>query len=154
MKLRFLMASLMLTMMAAPNQAATYPVDDRGSHVRQPMVRTVWEKTAPTRDSSAVITGVMIVDVELNTAAWNGKSGKIYMTLAPTSASGLVRASWTVQSEVLLPGNLRSGERVVVYDGNITADRLRDTLTITLHADGNRVLRPEIINFTFEIDLP
>ena len=71
-----------------------------------------------------------------------------------TSAAGPVQASWTSQSEVLLPGNLQSGERVLVFDGAIDSDLLRDTLTITLRADGNRVLRPEILNFTFEIDIP
>ena len=149
-------ALFFLLMMAMNNSvhAATFPVDDRGSQVHQPLVRTVWENTAPTRAANAAITGLLVVDVELKTTAWRGKVGKIYMTLAPTSASGPIQASWTVQSEILLPGNMQSGERMLVYSGAIESDQLRDTLTITLRADGNRVVRPETLNFTFEIDIP
>lgn len=154
MKIHF--ASLFLLFVAATMsvQAATFPVDDSRSRVRQPLVRTKWVDVAPTREASATITGVLVVDVELNTLAWKGKVGKIYMTLAATSASGIVQASWTAQSAALLPGNLQSGARVLVYAGPIASDQLRDTLTITLRADGNRVLRPEVLNFTFEIDIP
>ena len=154
MNIRFLLAFLICAAMNVPAYAATFAVDDSGSHVRQPLVRTKWVDVAPTRKASSAISGVLVVDVELNTSAWKGKAGKIYITLAQTSAAGPVQASWTSQSEVLLPGNLQSGERVLVFDGAIDSDLLRDTLTITLRADGNRVLRPEILNFTFEIDIP
>ncbi|MGH8107854.1 MAG: hypothetical protein ACREO1_03925 [Arenimonas sp.] len=154
MMIRRLLAVLILMAINVAAVAATHPVDDRGTRVHQPVVRTKWLNTAPTRQASAVITGVVVVDVQLDTAQWKGKPGKIYMLLAPASAAGPIQASWTVQSEVLLPGNMQSGERVLVYDGAIESDQLRDTLTMTLRADGNRVLRPEIINFTFEIDIP
>jgi hypothetical protein len=154
MTIRSALFFLLLMAMNVSVHAETFSVDDRGSQVHQPLVRTVWESTAPTRTPNAVITGLLVVDVELKTAAWKGKVAKIYMTLAPTSASGPIQASWVVQSEVLLPGNMQSGERVLVYNGAIESDQLRDTLTITLRADGNRVLRPETLNFTFEIDIP
>ena len=154
MNIRFLLAFLICSTMNVPVYAATFAVDDSGSHVRQPLVRTKWVDVAPTRKASSAISGVLVVDVELNTSAWKGKAGKIYITLAQTSAAGPVQASWTSQSQVLLPGNLQSGERVLVFDGAIDSELLRDTLTITLRADGNRVLRPEILNFTFEIDIP
>ena len=154
MNIRFLPAFLICAAMNIPVYAATFAVDDSGSHVRQPLVRTKWVDVAPTRKASSTISGILVVDVELNTSAWKGKAGKIYITLAQTSAAGPVQASWTSQSEVLLPGNLQSGERVLVFDGAIDSELLRDTLTITLRADGNRVLRPEILNFTFEIDIP
>ena len=145
---------LVLMAFNASVDAATYPVDDGGSRVREPIVRTKWVDTAPGRGSSAAITGVLLVDVELDTTAWNGKPGKIYMLLAPASAYGMIQASWAVQNDVLLPGRMQSGDRVLVFNGTIPADRLRDTLTITLLADGNRVVRPETINFTFEIETP
>lgn len=151
---RCLFALLILIAMNVPVQAATYPVDDRGTNVHQPIVRTKWLSNTPTRQANSAITGVVVVDVQLDTTDWKGKPGKIYMLLAPASASGPIQASWTTQSEVLLPGNLESGQRVLVYDGAIESDQLRDTLTITLRADGNRVLRPETLNFTFEIDIP
>lgn len=151
---RCLFALLILIAMNVPVQAATYPVDDRGTNVHQPIVRTKWLSNTPTRHANSAITGVVVVDVQLDTTDWKGKPGKIYMLLAPASASGPIQASWTTQSEVLLPGNLESGQRVLVYDGAIESDQLRDTLTITLRADGNRVLRPETLNFTFEIDIP
>lgn len=154
MMMRVFLVFLLLIMHTVAAQAASFPVEDRRSRVHQPIVRTAWVDVAPTRDSSAAITGLMVVDVELDTANFKGKVGKIYMLLAPASASGPIQASWTVQSEVLLPGNVQSGERTLVYEGAIESDHLRDTLTITLRADGNRVLRPETLNFTFEIDIP
>ena len=47
---------------------------------------------------------------------------------------------------------LRDGERALVYAGPIEADRLTDTFRITLQADGDRSVRPQSLEFAFEIE--
>ena len=53
----------------------------------------------------------------------------------------------------LLPGTLRDGERTLVYSGPIASNRLEDTFRMTIQADGERVLRPQDLVFSFEIEL-
>jgi len=88
---RSIFLMLMLMLLSVSVQAATYPVDDRGTNVHQPIVRTKWLSNVPTRHANSAITGVVVVDVQLDTSDWKGKPGKIYMLLAPASASGPIK---------------------------------------------------------------
>jgi hypothetical protein len=52
-----------------------------------------------------------------------------------------------------LPGELRSGERTLIYAGPIQTDTLEDTLRLAIQADGRKLRRDEQLAFAFEIDL-
>ncbi len=131
--------------------AQTYPVDDSGSQVLGSNVRMKWDSVVPRPGQPSTMTGHLTVLVRLDVSPWRGRSGRIYKKLAP-QPNGPVRAQWTSRG-VLMPGQLRDGERTLVYNGPIVADRLEDTLMVTLQADGDRLPDQSQLNFTFEIEL-
>jgi len=143
-----LLAALALSVSAT---AATYPVDDSASQVLDSSLRMKWDSVAPQSVRGAGVSGVTTVLVRLDTDAWNGRQGRIYMTL-PEQPIGQVTASWTTHG-TLLPGALRSGERALVYAGPLRQGLIEDTLRLVIQADGQKLVRTEQLRFSFELDL-
>jgi hypothetical protein len=132
--------------------AESFPVDDSESQVLSSgPVKMRWEHTAPGPGQSSAIIGQVSVLVRLNVAAWKGRTARIYHKL-DNVASGPVNVQWASNGP-LQPGQLVSGQRTLIYSGAITADRIQDTLRLTIQTDGNRVVRPQDLNFSFEIEL-
>jgi hypothetical protein len=101
--------------------------------------------------ATALVSGSTRVSLQLNLAAWSGRSGRIYMTL-PRTSGPTVRATWRAGG-TLLSGSLISGDRAVVYAGRINGPVLRDVIDIKLEADGARLVEPEVLAFSFEIEI-
>ncbi len=132
--------------------AQTYPVDDSASQVLQSgPLKMRWDSLVPRPGQAATMSGQVEVLVRLDVSAWRGRRGRIYHKL-PTLASGPVTVRWSANGP-LLPGTLRDGERTLVYSGPIASDRIEDTFRMTIQADGERVLRPQDLVFSFEIEL-
>lgn len=138
-------------LVAAPAHAATYPVDDGASQVLSNTVQMKWDDPTPKRGARATVTGAVTVRVRLNLAPFKGRQGRVYMKL-PAQASGPVTATWTTQGR-LQAGQLRSGERTQVLSGVMPGGMLEDTIRLTLQTDGQRLVRVEQLQFSFEIDV-
>lgn len=140
--------------MAVPAVAATHPVDDSASQVLKPSVAMKWDDPVATARGGvqAGVTGQVAVLVRLNVSRWKGQNGRLYLTV-PAPASGPLTVGWSTRGP-LLPGSLRAGERALVFSGTLPTDLLEDTLLLTLRADGNQLVRPERLTFSFEIDTP
>lgn len=137
-----------------PAAAATYKVDDSASQVLGNNVRMKWDSVVPQGGRGSTVSGELTVLVRLNVSQWQGRQGRIYMTL-PAQPAGPVTATWTTQGR-LLPGVLRAGERTLVYTGPIQAGQaglIEDTLRLLIQADGRKLVRPEQLIFSFEIDV-
>lgn len=146
------LACLLLALAAAPAGAETHRVDDSASQVLQGgPLKMRWDSLVPQPGQPATMTGEVVVLVRLDVSAWQGRTGRIYHVL-PALPSGPVTVRWSTQGS-LLPGVLRDGERTLVYSGPITTPRLEDTFRMTIQADGDRVLRPQDLVFSFEIEL-
>ncbi len=65
---------------------------------------------------------------------------------------GQVSVNWTTQGR-LLPGNLVSGQRALVYAGQIMTPLLDETLVLKIATDGTRLGSAHRLNFHFEIDI-
>jgi hypothetical protein len=89
--------------------------------------------------------------VRLNLAPWLNRNGKVFMALGEQPI-GQVKASWSTQGR-LLPGELTSGNRTLVFAGPIRSGMLEDTITLKLEADGRRLLNAQRLQFHFEIDV-
>ena len=131
--------------------AETYKVDDSGSQVQSSSLRMKWDDPVPRAGTKSGLSGENTVLVRLNLSQWQGRQGRVYMTL-PAQSAGPVAASWTTRG-TLLPGVLRGGERTLVYAGPIQSDMLEDTMRLHIQADGARLTRAEQLNFSFEIDV-
>ena len=134
-----------------PADAATFAVDDSASYVHDANTAMKWKSVAPSRRSGNLVEGATVVTVRLNVGPWVNKSGKIYMAL-PLQSIGLVNAAWTTQGR-LLPGQVVSGNRTLVFAGPIRAAMIEDTIALTLEADGQRLDAAQRLQFHFEIDV-
>jgi hypothetical protein len=145
-----LLAALLSVCSAA--LAQTFTVDDSASEVIQSgPLKMRWDSVVPGPGQSSTITGQVVVLVRLDVAQWKGRNARIYQKMGSVPV-GPVNAQWTANGP-LLPGKVQDGERTLVYSGPIQTDRIEDTLRITIQADGNRVVRPQDLNFSFEIEL-
>lgn len=131
--------------------ATTYRVDDSASQVLGNTLQMKWDTATPQRGQRPTVSGAITVLVRLNLAPWQGRSGRVYMTL-PAQPTGPVTASWTTQGR-LLPGTLRAGERTLVYAGAMPSGLFEDTMRLVIQADGQKLVRVEQLNFSFEIDV-
>ena len=147
-----LLMALALAAPASAQSGAALPVDDSASQVMSASeVAMKWDSLVPGPGKSDRITGQVVVLVRLDLSSWQGRQGRIYQRLAPQPGSP-VTARWTAQGP-LLPGTVRDGERTLVYAGPILWPRLEDTFRMTIEADGGRVVRPQNLEFSFEIEL-
>lgn len=133
-----------------PAMAQSFKVDDSGSQVLGGTLR-LKPQTPVRRDNLSLVSGEAVVLARLNVAPWQGRQARIYMLLPPQPAGQIV-ASWSTQGR-LMPGQLRSGERTLVYAGPIETGLIEDTLRLQVQADGSRLARDEQLAFSFEIDL-
>lgn len=127
-----------------------FRVDDSGTVVLDPVLEMEWQPPGRSGTTS-LVAGSTRVSVQLNLAAWVGRTGRIYMTL-PRTPGPTVRATWRTGG-TLLPGTVISGDRTLVYAGPVTGPVMRDLIDIALEADGARLTQPEALAFGFEIEL-
>lgn len=151
MKTSTSLLALLVACFSSAADAETFRVDDSGSQVQDNSVRMKWDDPVPRAGIPSGLSGETIVLVRLNLGQWQGRQGRIYMSLRAPS-SGPLGVTWTTRG-VLLPGALRSGERTLVHAGPIQSERLEDTMRLQIHADGRRLTRAEQLNFFFEIDV-
>ena len=143
--------ALLLTLAAGCASAATFRVDDSASVPAESNVRLKWRDLVPGRRPDNTLEGAVGVAIRLNLAPWVNRTGRLFLVL-PEQPIGVVRAKWTTQGR-LLPGQLISGQRRVVYMGPITTPLLEETLALEIEADGDRLPNLHRLNFHFEIDI-
>ena len=131
--------------------AATFRVDDSLTLPNETSTPMKWRSLAPNRTVGHAIEGSSVLTIRLNVAPWLNRSGRIYMGL-PEQPIGPVSAQWSTQGK-LLPGQLTSGNRTLVYAGPIRARLIEDTIVLRLQADGRRLAAPQRLQFYFEIDV-
>lgn len=145
------MAGFIATASAATGSTTTFPVDDGTSQVQNSNVPMQWDEVVPRAGHPSTVSGELTVIARLNVSQWRGHQGRIYMRL-PEQPSGPVTATWTTRGP-LQAGVLRAGQRTLVYAGLIQTDMIEDTMRLAIQTDGRRLMRPEQLNFNFEIDL-
>ena len=149
-RLSMLCVSVALTVCAAV-QAQTFPIDDSRSQVFGATVAMQWRDFIPKPSSASLLIGQFTVAVHLDVAAWQGRYARVYQRL-PAQPNSPIIARWQSQGR-LLSGAVRSGERGLVYQGQINSTSLQDTFVVFIEADGDRLTREQALEFSFEIEL-
>jgi hypothetical protein len=145
----FLALPLVIIWHAAP--ATTLTLDDSGTQALEPGVAMRWQTAVPPRSGGAdLLVGTTTIRVRINVMPWLKRSARIYLAL-PAQPPGPLAASWTTQGQ-LLPGQLRSGSRVLVYAGPITSGFIEDTLKFQFSVNAALIGRAYPVNFHFEMD--
>ena len=147
----FFLACALSIIWPSSTQAKTTQIDDSGTQALEPSVSMRWKTTTPTRTGAGnLMAGTSTLRVRLNVMPWLHRSAKIYLNL-PAQQPGPITMSWLTQGR-LLPGQLRSGNRVLVYAGAIATPFMEDTLTLQFSVDGTLVRRTFPVSFHFEMD--
>ncbi len=136
---------------SAAAQAKTTTIDDSGTTALEPFVSLRWKNVAPPRggvDNSMI--GTLTSQVRLNVMPWLKRSGRIYLSL-PAQQPGPMTLSWVAQAR-FRSGQLRSGNRILLYAGPITTPFMEDIFKFQFTVDGTLVRRPFPVTFHFEMD--
>jgi hypothetical protein len=141
---------LLVATAAAPAHAATYRVDDSATLPAESTALLRWRRVAPSRDADNTLEGALAVAVRLQLAPWLDRRARLYL-VCPEQGTAPVRVSWQSQGR-LLGGEISPGERVLVYQGDISSPILEETLTLQIEADGARLAGLQRLRFHFEID--
>jgi hypothetical protein len=136
---------------AAAAQAKSITIDDSASQAIEPSVSMHWQTAAPSRSGRGnLMVGTTTIRVRINVMPWLRHAGRIYLSL-PAQQPGPITLSWVTQGR-FLPGQVQSGNRVLVYAGPITTPFMEDTLTLQFVVSGTLLHRAVPIAYHFEMD--
>ena len=125
-------------------------LDDSLSHTVPPNVQMQWLPLTPGTPFAGGMEASLQVNVRIDTSAWLGRSGRIYMVLSRDQYSS-IEAVWTARGP-LRSGRLLSGERTLVFSGQITTPTLDDQLQVRLRSNADWQSNTRRLNFHFELD--
>ena len=142
---------LALTIIWGPGAVAkTLPIDDSGTQALEPAVTMRWKTPIPRPGAGNPMIGTTTVRVHINVMPWLRHTGRIYLAL-PLQQPGPIGLSWTTQGR-FLPGQLQSGNRVLVYSGPITTPFMEDVFRFQFSVDGSLLPRAVPVTYHFEMD--
>lgn len=152
MTTRHMVAALCLCLVGGTAaHAATYPLSDQATIIFTPNVAMKWRDTRP-GNGRDMVDGNVRIQLTLDTAAYRGRPGRVYMLLPPQEGLA-IQASWTTNG-LLLPGKLVSGgDRVLIWSGTVEGPTLTDILTLQITTDGRRLIAAQSLEFKCEIDV-
>jgi hypothetical protein len=149
-------AVLALAVALSPAAAETR-LDDSASPRQRLDLRSRWQYDEEGRGIdgvNAMVAEAANVEVRLNTAAYVGKRGRIYIVL-PDLVPGLrspggMSVEWKARG-TFLSGRVLPGGRALLYDGTITGPLMGDILDFSIFLDARRV--EETLRFSPEFDI-
>jgi hypothetical protein len=150
--MRVLAASAFCIIWLAAAQAKTTVIDDSGTLPYNAALAMHWQPLGPRGAANNALTGSVQLRVRLNVSPWLRHTGRVYLVL-PAQQPGAMSVSWTTQGR-LLPGQLTTGGRALVYSGPITTPFIEDVVQLTIAVDARRMQQAYSVNFRFEMDQP
>jgi hypothetical protein len=147
---RLAMAAL-CGLVATSAWANPHRLDDSLSHTVPPNVQMQWLPMTSGQPFAGGMEAWLRVNIRIDTRDWIGRSGRIYMVLPRDQASS-VEAVWTTQGR-LQAGRLLSGERALVFAGQITSPTLEDQFQVRLRSNADWQSNSRRLNFHFELDV-
>jgi short subunit dehydrogenase-like uncharacterized protein len=150
--LQWIVGVIVAALCVASAAAGTVRLDDSGSYALQPSMQMQWRSALPKSGTTPSTEAQVRVHIHIDTRAYAGRQGRIYMVLALDGDTPLT-AEWQTQGR-LLPGRITSGERTLVFTGPIPGAALEDELVVRLRSDRDWSSNTRRLNFTFEMDTP
>ena len=145
-----LLAYCIIWLVSLPASARSVAIDDSGTLPYNATLAMRWREISPRTRASTEMVGALDLRVRLNVSPWLRHRGHIYMVL-PAQAPGTISATWTTNGR-LLPGQLSTGGRALIYAGPITTAFLEDMVHLTVTVDGRRMVQSYPVSFRFEMD--
>lgn len=135
-------------------------LDDSLSPQQQVDINLDWKdqysaEDLDTRELNALVARAQDVEVRLNTAPYVGQRGRIYITLPlsirGTADSSALRMSWTTNG-LFASGSLTAGNRVKLFEGEITDRVMTDIFDITFEIDARQVINNLRLEPVYDIE--
>ena len=145
-----LLAYCIICLASASASARTVAIDDSGTLPYNATLAMRWREISPRTRASTEMVGALDLRVRLNVSPWLKHRGHIYMVL-PAQAPGAITANWTTNGR-LLPGQVSTGGRALIYAGPITTAFIEDMVHLTVTVDGRRMVQSYPVSFRFEMD--
>jgi hypothetical protein len=146
----FFLALALTIILACSAQAKSTPIDDSGSQALEPSVSMHWKSATPRPGTDNLMVGAATIRVRINVMPWLRRSGRIYLAL-PAQQPGPIGLSWITQGRFML-GQVRSGNRVLVYAGPITTPFMEDVFKFQFALAGSLLPRAVPVTYHFEMD--
>jgi hypothetical protein len=147
----FFLALALTIIWGSAAQAKSVTIDDSGTTALAPKVSMRWKTASPSRSGGPnLMVGSLTVRVHINVMPWLRHSGRIYLSL-PAQQPGPMAVEWSTQGR-FLPGQVQSGNRVLVFAGPITTPFMEDTLTFQFTLDGTLMRHAVPVTYHFEMD--
>lgn len=140
-----LLAASLSTVAAAPIR-----LDDLGTHVVPGNVQMKWRDAVAGGDAQRMEAEAGLA-VRLDTRAFAGRRGRIFLVFGEDGVGPLVMR-WVTRGR-MLPGTIRPGERILVFNDVLPGPTLEDRWLLRLSADGTWVTESRLATFHFELDL-
>ncbi len=147
----FFLALALGIIWAGAARSKTITLDDSGTTALEPSVSLHWKSSTPPRSGADnLMVGTTTIRVRINVTPWLRRTARIYLAL-PAQPPGPIGASWVAQGR-FLSGQVRSGNRMLIYSGPISSPFLEDVLQLQFTMDGTRIRRTFPVTFHFEMD--
>lgn len=146
---QLVMVGVSALLVSAAGRAETHRLEDPLSNTVPPAAQMAWLPQTPGQRDSGMEAWIR-VNVQIDTRAWVGRSGRIYMVL-PRDQASTIEAVWTANGP-LRSGRLVSGERALVWAGTLADATLRDQLQLRLRSGPDWQSASRRLNFHFELD--
>lgn len=147
----FFLACALAIIWPSPATSKSITLDDSGTQALEPAVSMRWKTATPTRSGAGnLLIGTTTLRVRINVMPYLKHSGRIYLSL-PAQQPGPISASWITHGR-LMPGQLQSGNRVLVYSGPLTTPFLEDVVQFQFGVNAALLSRPYPVSFHFELD--
>jgi hypothetical protein len=136
-------------------------LDDSLSTRQQFDLDLVWKQQGntenlDTRELNALTAQARYVEIRLNTAPYVGQRGRIFLALPlnirGTADASALRMSWTTNG-LFSNGSLTAGNRVKLFDGDITEPVMTDVFDIIFEIDARQVYNNLRFEPVYDIEL-
>jgi hypothetical protein len=146
----FFLALALTIIWASSAQAKSTPIDDSGSQALEPCVSMHWKTATPRSGADNLMVGTTTIRVRINVMPWLRRSGRIYLAL-PAQQPGPIGLSWITHGR-FMQGEVRSGNRVLLYAGPITTPFMEDVFKFQFALAGSLLPRATPVTYHFEMD--
>lgn len=145
-----LVGTALILACAAASHAATHRLDDQGTQVLGGRLLLDWAPPSRAQARLQTLSGRAVVDLRLNTQAWQGRQGRIYLLL-DKDGDPSVQLQWAAQGRIRA-GTLQSGGRTLLFEGLLPGPRLEQRLELRVSTQAGWRGDHRALNFYCELD--
>lgn len=136
-------------LLIAQVRAEVQRLDDRGTYSIPPVPSLQW-LSWHRAGARSVMVGLFELHLNLDVAAWVGRQGRIYLRL-PRDQNASMELTWSA-GQLLSGGRVSSGERTLIYSGEIRSPRIEEVLNVQIRSEPEWTGQSRRLDVAFELE--